>query len=199
MKKEWNKVKIQTDKRKKDSRESERNNETEGSPEYKARLPRIRFIAMTYHLLVSMTAAVTFGKWLYLVHDPATTPMGDKINIPQQQCTDTHTHNFSIDSHTLRAVWRDNIHQSSSEQYLLPQFYRLTPQTGRMCAVEHWDIIIQEMVPLTMLGWERGRRQRCEEQGETWFNLSYGDHREGFHKMERLYLACRIALVCSSR
>lgn len=46
---------------------------------------------MTYHLLVSMTAAVTFGKWLYLVHDPATTPMGDKINIPQQQCTDTHT------------------------------------------------------------------------------------------------------------
>lgn len=39
-----------------------------------------------------MTAAVTFGKWLYLVHDPATTPMGDKINIPQQQCTDTDTH-----------------------------------------------------------------------------------------------------------
>lgn len=30
--------------------------------EYKARLPRIRLIGVTYHLLVSMTAAVTFGK-----------------------------------------------------------------------------------------------------------------------------------------
>lgn len=32
------------------------------SNEYKAQLPRIRLIGMTYHLLVSMVAAVTFGK-----------------------------------------------------------------------------------------------------------------------------------------
>lgn len=38
-----------------------------------------------------MTAAVTFGKLLYLIYDMATSPMGDKINIPQKQYTDTHT------------------------------------------------------------------------------------------------------------
>lgn len=37
-----------------------------------------------------MTAVVTFGKWLYLVRDTAISTMGDKINIPQQQCT-VHT------------------------------------------------------------------------------------------------------------
>lgn len=62
------------------------------STEYKTQLPRTRLIGMTYHLLVSMTAAVTFGKWLYLVHDTATSLMGDKINIPQQQYTDTLMH-----------------------------------------------------------------------------------------------------------
>lgn len=60
------------------------------SDEYKAQLPRLRLIGMTYHLLVSMTAAVTFGKWHYLIYDTASGPMGDKINTPQQQYTDTH-------------------------------------------------------------------------------------------------------------
>lgn len=41
-----------------------------------------------------MTAAVTFGKWLYLIYDTATSPMGDKFNIPQQQYTDTHVHSY---------------------------------------------------------------------------------------------------------
>lgn len=75
---------MQTD-NEKDVRKGDR--EIERSSEYKARLPRIRLICMTYHLLVSMTAAVTFGKWLYLVHDTTTSMMGDKINTPQQQCT----------------------------------------------------------------------------------------------------------------
>lgn len=34
----------------------------ERGTEYKAQLLRIRLIGMTYHLLVSMAAAVTFGK-----------------------------------------------------------------------------------------------------------------------------------------
>lgn len=53
---------------------------------------------MTYHLLVSMAAAVTFGKLLYLIYDMATSPMGDKINIPQKQYTDTHTDSLSLQS-----------------------------------------------------------------------------------------------------
>lgn len=37
-----------------------------------------------------MAAAVTFGKWLHLIYDRAGSLMGDEINIPQQQPTDTH-------------------------------------------------------------------------------------------------------------
>lgn len=77
---------MQTDKKK-----DVRNGDWEMETEYKAWLLKMRLIGMAYHLLVSMTAAVTFGKWLYLVHDTASSPMGDKINIPQQQYTDTHS------------------------------------------------------------------------------------------------------------
>lgn len=80
---------MKTDK-KKDVRKGD--SEMVRSTEYKAWLPRIRLIGMTYHLLVSMTAAVTFGKWLYLVHDTATSRWEIKINIPQQHYTDTHMH-----------------------------------------------------------------------------------------------------------
>lgn len=72
-------VKMQT-RRKKDIRDKDI--ETERSHEYKVWIPRIGLIGMTYRPLVSMTAVVTFGKWLHLVHDTATSTTGDENNIP---------------------------------------------------------------------------------------------------------------------
>ena len=71
---------------------------------------------MTYDPLVSMTAAVTFGKWFYLVRDMATSAKRDKIKIPGQlrhrhththKNTHTHTHTHThIHTHSSYLIWR---------------------------------------------------------------------------------------------
>lgn len=97
-------------------------------PEYKTWLLRIRLIGVTYYLpLVSMTAAITFGKWLYLVHDTATSPTGDKINIPQHHWIGTHKLTSSI--------YRCNIQQRSLCGLHLGNISCFSPQTGRKCDI----------------------------------------------------------------
>lgn len=121
-------------------------------------------------LPVSMTAAVTFGKWLYLLHDTDTSPRGDIISVPQQQHQDPDTHFPIQDAHPYHRLCGDYIHYSAFITGYIHwslSFPLLDRPWGNVmrCKLLEYEEIVNDPINNTWMEKELGGRD-----WKTWFN-----------------------------